>query len=129
MLFEGAHDGYRKLPGNPTHHRSIRWTGDEIQIRDYVDGNGAHRIESRIHINPDLSVLPKDESVLVGDGVNGLVEFFVCLGGKIESTQGWYCPEFGIQKKCTVLRVLENHAKLPYSLCWRLKIVDDHRAT
>ena len=129
MLFEGAHDGYRKLPGNPTHHRSIRWTGNEIQIRDYVDGNGAHRIESRIHINPDLSVLPKDGSVLVSDGANGLVEFFVCLGGKIESTQGWYCPEFGIQKKCTVLRVLENHVKLPYSLCWRLKIVDDHLAT
>jgi uncharacterized heparinase superfamily protein len=124
IVFEGAHDGYRRLLGSPVHQRSIRWTGDEIQIRDSVDGMGTHSIESRIHINPDLTVLPKKNAVLISDGDKNLIEIFLCGSGKIESTQGWYCPEFGIQKRCTVLRVFESHAKLPYSSCWTLRLMN-----
>ena len=119
----GAHDGYRRFPGSPIHHRSIRWTADEVQIRDYVDGKGTHSIESRLHIHPDLAVLPKDGAVLINDDGEKLVEVFLSRGGEIETAQGWYSPEFGIQRKCTVLRVWQSRVKLPYSACWTLRLV------
>jgi uncharacterized heparinase superfamily protein len=129
MVFEGAHDGYKRLPGSPTHHRSIRWSGDEIQIRDRVEGTGTYSIESRFHIHPDLSVMLKDDAVLISDGDEDLVEFSLHRGGVIETTEGWYCPEFGIGKRCTVLRVFERHASLPYGSCWTLRLVSGEQET
>jgi uncharacterized heparinase superfamily protein len=124
LVFAGVHDGYRRLRGRPLHHRSIRWDGDEIVIRDCLDGRGTHSIESRLHIHPDLAVLPRDGTVLICDGGEKLLEVSLARGGEIELTQGWYCPEFGIQTKCAVLRVLESRARLPYSACWTLRIAN-----
>jgi uncharacterized heparinase superfamily protein len=124
IVFDGVHDGYRRLRGSPIHHRSISWTGDEILIRDNVDGAGAHDIESRLHVHPDLAVLPKDGAVLICDESKELAGVFLSWGGTIETTDGWYSPEFGIQRKCTVLRVFERRVKLPYSACWTFRLVN-----
>jgi len=124
IVFEGAHDGYRRFPGSPIHHRSIRWTANGIEIRDYVDGKGTHSIESRLHIHPDLAVRQKNGAVLISDRHEKLVEVFLSWGGEIETVPGWYSPEFGIRRRCTVLRVWQCRAKLPYSACWMLRTVN-----
>jgi uncharacterized heparinase superfamily protein len=124
IIFAGAHDGYKRRPGRAVHHRSIRWTSDEIQVRDYIDGKGTHSIESRLHIHPDLVVSRRNGAVLISDKGEALVEVFLSWGGEIGETEGWYSPEFGIQRRCTVLRVWQNRAELPYSACWTLKLAN-----
>ncbi|MHC1729268.1 MAG: heparinase II/III family protein [Syntrophobacteraceae bacterium] len=121
IVFEGAHGGYKKLSGSPIHHRSICWIGDEIQIRDHVTGRGTHSIESRLHVHPDLAIRQNNGAVVLGDGGKALVKVSFSGTGVIESTQGWYCPEFGLRRRCTVLRILESQADLPYSACWILR--------
>jgi uncharacterized heparinase superfamily protein len=123
IVFEGAHDGYKRFQGSPIHHRSIRWAANEIEIRDYVDGEGTHSIESRLHIHPDLTVALNDGAALISDKGEKLVEVFLSRGGEIETTFGWYSPEFGMRRKCIVLRVRQPRAELPYSACWTFRIM------
>jgi uncharacterized heparinase superfamily protein len=47
-----AHDGYRHLPGRPTHHRRWSLRGDELRVDDTVTGRGRHRVTVRWHLAP-----------------------------------------------------------------------------
>jgi uncharacterized heparinase superfamily protein len=60
VTIEAAHDGYRHLPGRPTHHRRWRLGADELRIDDTVTGRGRHAIAVRWHLAPDtlLRVVP-----------------------------------------------------------------------
>jgi hypothetical protein len=57
---EAAHDGYRRLPGRPTHHRRWSVRADELRIDDIVTGRGRHRVTVRWHLAPgtDLRLVP-----------------------------------------------------------------------
>jgi len=117
--FRGAHDGYARLPGKPIHHRRIVWS-DCILIEDLVEGAGNHEIDSRMHINPDLCVdLDENRAVLSCEG-KVLANVSIQGDGLMEQLTGWYCPEFGVVKKCTVLRVLFPGASLPFKTGWKI---------
>ena len=45
-----SHDGYRRLPGRPRHRRTWRVRPNLVEIVDEVDGDGRHRIASRLYI-------------------------------------------------------------------------------
>lgn len=47
------HDGYRRLPGAPVHHRTWRVDATRLEIVDEIAGQGHHRIESRLHVAAD----------------------------------------------------------------------------
>ena len=53
VTIEAVHDGYRHLPGRPTHHRRWRLSADELRVDDTVTGRGRHRIAVRWHLAPD----------------------------------------------------------------------------
>ena len=42
VTIEAAHDGYRHLPGRPTHGRRWQLRADELRIDDTVTGRGLH---------------------------------------------------------------------------------------
>ena len=60
VTVEAAHDGYRHLPGRPTHHRRWSLRGDELRVDDTVTGRGRHRVTVRWHLAPgtDLRLVP-----------------------------------------------------------------------
>ncbi len=60
VTVEAAHDGYRALPGRPTHHRRWSVRADELRIEDTVTGRGRHRLMLRWHLAPGarLRLLP-----------------------------------------------------------------------
>jgi uncharacterized heparinase superfamily protein len=97
LLFAGAHDGYRRLKGQPIHHRTIIWSGETYLIEDRVEGQESHDLESRLHIHPTLSVEVADGSAMIRAGAD-LLATISTKGGMIEATDGWYCPEFGLQQ-------------------------------
>ncbi len=119
VTFRGAHDGYRRLPGSPTHHRRIIWNRSEIRIDDRITGRGRHRLESRLHIHPEVAVERHGEAVLLRiDGKK--IMTCASLGKKpIRVEKGWYCPEFGVKKECPVLVVSSNQESLPHEGGWR----------
>ncbi|HEX8336794.1 MAG TPA: alginate lyase family protein, partial [Pyrinomonadaceae bacterium] len=52
-FFEGAHDGYRRLPDPVTHRRSVLFVkGDYFVIRDEADARARHRYGLRFHLAP-----------------------------------------------------------------------------
>jgi uncharacterized heparinase superfamily protein len=52
VTVEAAHDGYRSLPGQPTHRRRWSVCADELRVDDTVTGRGGHRIVVRWHLAP-----------------------------------------------------------------------------
>lgn len=52
--FEGAHSGYRKLPGNlvPVRNIQIDHTSHTMRIHDRFEGSGSHRVEIPLHLSP-----------------------------------------------------------------------------
>jgi len=122
LVFEGAHDGYRRFSGSLIHHRRISWFGDKCLIEDKVEGKGHHEIESRLHIHPSLSVNYTGEEVIIRDEQDVLAGISLPGNGRIEKTEGWYCPEFGIKKPCVVLTTKHKNVSLPFRGGWILKI-------
>src|SRR6185436_10242882 len=54
-VFEGAHDGYTRLPGALIHRRRIEYDGhSHWLVVDRMEGTGRHRANSYIHLHPDF---------------------------------------------------------------------------
>jgi uncharacterized heparinase superfamily protein len=119
ILFEGAHDGYKRLKGKPVHHRSITWAGNQITIEDRIEGRGTHDIESRLHIHPDLKVEAVDGGVMVSDQGQPLMTASAGGQGRVEVESGWYCPEFNKRVSCPVLTLKLAKVPLPVRFGWQ----------
>jgi uncharacterized heparinase superfamily protein len=52
VTVEAAHDGYRCLPGRPTHHRRWSVRADQLSVDDTVTGRGRHHVTVRWHLAP-----------------------------------------------------------------------------
>ncbi|MGF7236325.1 MAG: heparinase II/III domain-containing protein [Frankia sp.] len=59
-----AHDGYRHLPGRPTHQRSWRVTPTGVTLADEVTGAGHHRVEVFFTLPPGASAEPDGTGAL-----------------------------------------------------------------
>lgn len=125
LHFEGAHDGYRRLPGAPIHTRAVTWSGNRIAIDDLVEGAGRHRIESRLHIHPDLAVRTVDGKIVLFCGDTPVASISLVGGGRIEQGKGRYCPEFGKTLSCPVFFITIADAKLPFRGGWRIESHQD----
>ena len=126
LVFEGGHDGYRRLAGRPVHYRRVVWRDNEIQIHDRIEGSGQHVVETRFHIHPDLEVALETDvdrvfvRICAGDELWATIS---TLGpGQIQIKDGWYCPEFGIQQACRVICTVHKAVALPVSASWRFHI-------
>jgi uncharacterized heparinase superfamily protein len=124
LVFDGAHDGYRRLDGGPEHHRRISWSDNTYLIQDRVLGNGRHDVESRLHIHPSLLVDRSEKEVIIMDKHEILARIYSLQEDHIEKIDGWYCPEFGIKDRCAVLRTWDKNASLPSTGGWRIKVED-----
>lgn len=120
--FEGAHDGYRRLPGKPVHLRRIAWDGNAaIDVCDEVSGGaGEHTAESRIRLHPAYKAVLCDNYAMVtgsDDKLAARIEFTDGLNPQLE--EGRYFPRFGVELRCTVL-ILTACGRLPLRLGYRI---------
>jgi hypothetical protein len=69
-LFEGSHDGYRRLEDPVTHRRSVLFLkGDYWIIRDEADAQRLHEYDLHFHFDADLEVeISADGTFVGGDG-------------------------------------------------------------
>ena len=121
LVFEGAHDGYRRLPGEPVHHRRIVCAGGSYRIEDRVEGRGMHEIVSRLHIHPGVGVnLKEDRAEII---CRHKLLATICPYGSVgmRKGSGWYSPEFGLKEECVVLESCET-THLPYGGGWLVSV-------
>lgn len=115
--FEGAHDGYARLPGRLIHKRTIDYTAPgKWTIRDMVDGSGLHMIESYLHIHPSCRVIVGDRSVEILN-TTGQAVLTITPDPKAQVTikAGYYFPEFGKEQPNSVL-VMTYSGEVPITL-------------
>ena len=74
VTVEAAHDGYRCLPGRPTHHRRWSVRADELRVDDTVTGRGRHHVTVRWHLAPGtgLRLVPGGAVVTTAAGEIGV---------------------------------------------------------
>ncbi len=125
LLFEGAHDGYKRLSGRPIHHRKIVWLDKLCTIEDRIEGHGHHDLETRLHINPELDLEFDDKKATVSYKENTLLTICTNREGRLEKISGWYCPEFGKKLSCAVLIQKHKSVSLPFRCGWEFKIHND----
>jgi uncharacterized heparinase superfamily protein len=75
---EAAHDGYRRLPGRPTHRRGWRLTDEGLRVDDEVIGDGHHTVAIRWHLAPGSAVQLRGDGAEVTTATSG--EFAVRVG-------------------------------------------------
>lgn len=121
VRFEGAHDGYRRLPGRVVHTRTVDFDGGrEWRIEDALDGRGLHSVESIVHIHPELRAAVKGGAVEVSDRRGGPIARIVPIGQcNVRVEQGEYFPEFGKALENDVV-VFSTSAELPLRLGYRI---------
>ena len=95
---EASHDGYHRLSGSPTHHRSYGLSDHRLIVDDQVAGHGEHEIETFLHIHPEIFVTKMDEMAaeLRLRETGGLLASLQCYGDGVLTVEDsyWY-PRFG----------------------------------
>ena len=122
IVFSGAHDGYQRLQGRVTHHRTVTCKqGGPWVFEDRLLGRGRHLIESFIHIHPDFKVENRGDELHVLDK-DGRTICLVDIQSPcdVDLEQGTYCPEFGVKRSNWVL-VLRKTTPLSTTLRYRIK--------
>jgi uncharacterized heparinase superfamily protein len=119
--FEGAHDGYRRLPGSPLHHRQIRYDGaGAVLVTDTISGGGSHEIASRIRLAPGYTPVIKGSYAAVsGPDGTPVARIELSGGARPRLEAGRYFPQFGLERACHVM-VLEASGRLPLRLGYRV---------
>ena len=124
VFFEGKFDGYAKLIGDYLiHHRKIILDKetDEITVEDDINGKGKHKVESYIHLHPEVQVEEVDNYIIL-TRKNISIKFSQLKTDQsmAEFEEGWYCPEFGKRIKNKMIKIYSN--QLPCKLSYRFII-------
>ena len=114
----GAHDGYRRLPGSPTHQREIVLGEKLLTIIDCVEGPFKTAV-SRFYFPPSIQATIDDSGnsgrLILPDGK--IIKWCVkgCKGQLVEST---YHPEFGKSLKSSCMEFTFFTKQIEVILNW-----------
>jgi uncharacterized heparinase superfamily protein len=94
----GRHDGYRFLPGRPTHERLIGIEANTVHINDTITGAGEHSVVARFPLHPLVRV---EEHLKDGwrlrTALGKVVEVRVEGAVERQVSEGHLAPEFGVR--------------------------------
>ncbi len=93
FALQGAHDGYTRLEGAPTHQRAFTVTPDAVSFTDTVTGGSGQACVSTLLLHPDCSVtLDGDTAATV---INGSVTVRVETDARMRLEKASYHPDHG----------------------------------
>ncbi|MDF2384365.1 alginate lyase family protein [Nostoc ellipsosporum NOK] len=103
-----GHDGYRRLPGKPVHHRHWAFTPAGLTVEDHVSGRHGSAV-ARFLLAPgtDLVAIAPGSFEIDLDG--GRIATIRIARGSAAVADGWYSPHFGERLPTRCLEVaLDN---------------------
>ncbi|MFQ5965719.1 MAG: heparinase II/III family protein [Candidatus Scalinduaceae bacterium] len=124
LFFEGGHDGYSRLPGQPIHMRRISWQESVLRIDDEILGHGSYNFDLRLHLNPMCKVTIREGEVWIKCEEQVVMTIRPLGIGDLDLEQGWYCPEFGQRFRCPVL-TLKGREDAPFRTGWEINFCGD----
>ena len=119
-VFNGAYSPYWSGKANIIHSREIKYTNKRWVIGDQITGEGVHTVSNFIHIHPDVDCVIENDVYFLLRDANKLAKITFSDTVNISLEDGWYCPEFGIKRKNTVLR-LSNNGRLPINQEYKIE--------
>jgi uncharacterized heparinase superfamily protein len=116
-----AHDGYRRLHGQPVHKRSWQLRPGKLVVQDRVVGEFETAF-ANFHFHPDVKVTVIDHRTyllhLPGSGQE--IQFFV-LSGAASIELSYFAPEFGIRLTSQCLSVgFESDSDIALEISWSI---------
>ena len=128
VLFEGAHDGYKRLTGKLIHRRRIACDGQgSWVVTDALEGTGIHRMENFVHIHPDFAIVESGESSLRIERCGEVIAIIEALSTcRVTIESGCYFPEFGLSLKNPVV-AFSCSGEVPLQLSYRIRKARDRR--
>lgn len=114
-FFEGSHNGYERLKGNPTHTRSILFIKSDYWImRDYAETSGEHSYALNFHL--DQRTKPKIKTMNNGDECIdsmtkndiGIRIFTFGDNGDWEIEKGFLSPCYGVRQNVRFPRFISK---------------------
>ena len=127
VLFEGTHNGYRRLTGKPIHHRRIRYDeqGSWV-VTDELTGSGIHQMETIIHIHPDFTIVRSGDERFRVEQCGNLIAIVEVLSVSQAAVElGCYFPEFGLSYKNPMI-AFSCSGELPLQLSYRITKASAH---
>lgn len=116
-----AHDGYRRLHGQPVHKRSWQFRPGKLVVQDRVVGEFETAFAS-FHFHPDVKVTPLDHrrySLHLPCSGQEIQLFVLCGAASIENS--FFAPEFGIRLKGQRLAVrFESQNDIAVEISWSI---------
>lgn len=108
-FFEGAHDGFRRLPDPVTHSRAVFVVYEDLFIiRDRLEAKGTHRVDGRYHLAAGIvASVAGDGEVqlsLPGGGNNPIAN--LCILGReisLRVESGRIAPNYGVIREAPVV--------------------------
>ena len=98
FALSGRHEGYRHLPGRPTHARTFRWQRrGKLDIFDRVDADRPLRCVARLHLHPECRISELGSEACIVTIPDGSVRVSWSGWMKAVEDESCYCPEFGIE--------------------------------
>ncbi len=129
ILFEGAHDGYCRLPGTPVHRRRISYDeqGSWV-ITDELIGAGCHHMESVVHIHPDFTIVRSGAQSFRVERCGEMIATIEVLSDCEATVEaGCYFPEFGLSSKNSVI-AFSCSGEVPLQLSYRIRKTSNQSA-
>lgn len=113
---EASHDGYRFLPGRPTHRRSLSVLSERVTIRDRVEGEGRHELVGRFPLHPSVRQAKATDTGWRIETASGRT-IIATVKGRVQHgiEEGHFAPEFGSRQIRPVL-TWRASAPLPFDV-------------
>lgn len=110
-----SHDGYRRLPGRPEHHREWRCSAAGLTVSDRVTGRFGHA-QARYHFHPDVRVTPDGEQALRLTVPSGCELRLRVTQGALRLDTSPYASAFGkvVDTACAVVELRDAQARVDF---------------
>ncbi|MES2353821.1 MAG: alginate lyase family protein [Pseudomonadota bacterium] len=104
LFVSAAHDGYRRLPGQPIHWREVRVGNGVVTWTDRISSEQGHSIVGYLPLHPDIILEASQPSRWLLSLPNGeRLELRRENGLPLHLEEGWYASEFGKLQRRSVL--------------------------
>lgn len=109
-----SHDGYRRLPGRPVHHREWRLGTNGLRVMDRVSGTFAQAI-ARFYLHPSVEILTEQALRLP----NGECVQWSVGGGTPRLVPSLWHPEFGASIANQCIEIQFERPEVSFQLHWK----------
>lgn len=118
FALEGWHDGYRRLPGRPSHARRLVWHRDGVLlVRDRVEARRSVRSVSRIHLHPECRIDASEGSCVRVAYPGGAFQVRFAGPGALRVEPSRHFPRFGSELASQALAFAAEGARVETGFC------------